>query len=495
MQLIKKPHLTTDAYKIGHAHLYEDTVELIYETLVPRTNSYFPWSNKMVVFGYEYFVYMLKKSWDEGFFSKPWLELEEDFRTIERMFDAGVYAEMTRRFHDLYLLGYLPLEIKALPEGTLVPMRVPVLSIHNTHQDFYWLPGYLETTLLANTFVTSTNASVARQFRKVAKKWADKTAEDDTFLDFQFHDFSQRGQHGDEAAVLSGLAHLTSFKGTDVIPAVVEAEALYGKNNFYGGSVLATEHSVMSAYGVDQFRAFRKLIENNPTGILSVVSDTYDYWEVVDEVLPALKDEIMARDGKLVLRPDSLSEVRTKHAPSHRIETVEEMLINTLSALFVTFGGHTNSKGYKVLDPHVGLLHGEGITLDNVDDLFAKIAEAGFSTENIVLGAGAYVYSVNSSRDSFGQALKASVAVIDGVETQIFKKPKSEAEAFKASPKGAVAVTGTSGNYERIEGLTLDEAANYEGDQLVTIFEDGILKDLTPFEEIRTRIQNDLYID
>lgn len=494
MKLTHIPHLTSDGYKVGHALLYPTGTQFIYETLVPRENSYFPWSDKMVVFGYEYFVLNLVRDWDLNFFNRPWEEIEEELTVIERMFDKKVFGLMSKRFKDLWELGYLPIKIKALPEGTLVPMRVPVLTITNTHQDFYWLVGYLETTLLANTFVTSTNATVARQFRKIGKKWADKTADDDSFLDFQFHDFSQRGQHGDEAGVLSGLAHLTSFKGTDVIPAVSEAESIWGTDNLVGATVLATEHSVMEAYGTDQFKAFGELIKNHPSGILSVVSDTYDYWEVIDEVLPHFKEEILARDGKLVIRPDSLAEHRTKYIPSHEITSVEEQMSLTLQALYVTFGGHVNSKGYKVLDSHIGLLHGEGVTLDNIDKLFAEIEKAGFSTENIVLGTGAYVYSVLSSRDSFGQALKASVAVINGKEKQIFKKPKSEKEAFKQSPKGAVIVTGDSGKYVMTQNLSLEATSTAVNDKLQTILEDGVVKELTSLEEIRETIKKELNI-
>lgn len=490
--MIKLPHLNTDGYKVGHALLYPKGTTKVYETLVPRENSYFPWSDKMVVFGYEYFANKLKAEWHMLFFDIHWDDIESDFDTIKHMFNDEVYNKMINRFKSLHELGYLPIEMKALPEGTLVPMRVPVLTITNTINEFYWLPGYLETTLLANTFVTSTNASVARQFRKIGQHYADLTADDNAYLDFQFHDFSQRGQHGDEAGVLSGLAHLTSFTGTDVVPAVAEAEYLWGTDNLVGATVLATEHSVMESYGTDQFKAYEDLIDDNPTGILSIVSDTYDYWEVIDEVLPALKDKIMARDGKVVIRPDSLAETRTKVFPGHRIESVEEQIVNTLSALYATFGGTVNSKGYKVLDPHVGLLHGEGINLDNVSKLFEAIKNAGFSTENIVLGVGAYVYSVMSSRDSFGQALKASVAIIDGEEKQIFKKPKSEKEAFKQSPKGAVAVTGESGEYKLVQQLSLEEASNYEGNKLKTIFVDGVIPNITKLETIRETIKSEL---
>lgn len=487
---MNKPYLNTDGYKVGHAMLYPKGTQFVYETLVPRDNTYFPWDDKMVVFGYEYFVYKLVKDWSVNFFDKPWEQLEPDFKIIRSMFGTeNVYKEMVRRFKALHEHQRLPIEIKLLPEGSLVPMRVPVFTIKNTHPDFFWLPGYLETTLLANTFVTSTNASIARQFRKIGDIYAELTADSKDFLDFQFHDFSQRGQHGDQAAVLSGLAHLTSFNGTDVIPAVVEARDIWGEE--VGGTILATEHSVMEAYGTDQEEAYEQLLAENPNGILSVVSDTYDYWEVIDEVLPALYDNIMRREGKLVIRLDSLAEERKDH---DRIETPQQLVVETLKALWETFGGTTNSKGFKVLDSHVGVLHGKGVTLDNIELFMKDIKEAGFSTENVVFGIGAYNYSLMSSRDSFGQALKASVAIINGVEKHIFKKPKSEAEAFKASPKGAVIVKGESSSYEVVDRLTIEEAELSDENQLKLFFKDGwLVRPTTSILQVRDRIKGELY--
>ena len=505
------PHLDTDFYKVSHVMKNENSslkkmtpslhplgITHLYETLTPRENSYFPYSEKMTVYGYEFFVENLVKNWQENFFDKTEEEIISDFDVVNMMAGQEVYSKFLPQMIDLHRLGYLPLEIKALPEGMLAPMRVPVLSIVNTHPTFYWLPGYLETTLLANTFVTSTVASYAREFRKLGKKYANLTADSDEYLDFQFHDFSQRGQHGDEAGILAGIAHLTSFKGSDQIPAVKTLMDFYkdtDKNEVIGASVVATEHSVMESlagqFGTNkqgQIDAFESLIERNPSGILSIVSDTYDYWEVIDEVLPTLKNSIISRNGKLVIRPDSLTETRSK-TPNHRIETVNEQLVESLKSLYETFGGTINSKGYKVLDQHIGLLHGEGITLDNLEGLFIAIEKSGFSTENIVLGVGAYTYSVKPSRDDFGQALKASSAVIGGVDIQIFKQPKSEKEAFKRSPKGAVSIHGTSGNYRMIEGLSIKESRTDSENQMSTILKDGKLSPKTPLSVIRSRIQ------
>jgi len=488
------PLLMTDAYKIGHQLLYPKGTQVVYSTLTPRINSYFPWNDKMVVFGYEAFFKKLKIMFDEGFFSRDKYEVvAEAIETISDVMGEDVAHRVTEKFEALHDLGYLPIRVRALPEGTLVPMQVPVLTIENTDPDFYWLPGYLETSLLSETFVTSTVASMAREFKKVGLHYATLTSDviediyTTTFLDFQFHDFSERGQHGNEAAKLSGMAHLTSFKGTDVLQSVDHIKKVFdvSSDEVVGGSVLATEHSVMEVLGTNQLEAYRSLIKENPNGILSVVSDTYDYWEVVNQVLPALKDEIMARDGKLVIRPDSLDDVG-------------QGLVDTLNSLWSTFGGTVNSKGYRVLDSHIGLLHGEGVTLDNIDGYMLKIARNGFSTENVVFGVGAYVYSVLASRDSFGQALKATAAVVDGEEREVFKDPKTKTESFKKSLRGRVSVHGDSGNYMVFDKLNSNQVETDTENKMRVIFdpEQGVNGDvITPLSKIRYRISKDIVID
>lgn len=503
-----KPYLATDFYKVSHAMrrldkpaLHPESIEYIYEVLTPRQNSFFPYDDKMVVFGYEFFVARLLNDWQKEFFDKEWEDIKQDFYVFFEMSNSSVYRSMVEKLKKLHDLGYLPLEIRSLPEGSLVPMRVPVLSIRNTDPDFYWLPGFLETTLLANTFVTTGTASVARQFRKIAEYYGDISAENNNYIDFQFHDFSQRGQHGDDAAVLSGIGHLSSFKGTDAVPAVYELLKVYGDltpEELIGGSVVATEHSIMESlggeFGTDkegQLKAYESLIDRNPNGVISVVSDTYQYWDVIDYVLPKLKEKIMARDGKLVIRPDSLDEYRK--ATGQTIKSTEDQLVTTLQALYDTFGGHVNSKGYKVLDQHIGLIHGEGITLDNIRPMFDAILNAGFSAENIVFGLGAYVYSVKVSRDDFGQALKATNCVIDGKEKVIFKAPHSKKEAFKRSPHGAVSIHGNSGEYYMIENLTMEEAANDEDNQMTLLYSPKYGNRVTSLKDIRQKILHELY--
>jgi len=501
------PLLQTDIYKVSHMMLYPEGTQYVYETLTPRKNSYFPWNDKMTVFGYELFFHRLHARFQKEFFDLPVEDaVNPVVDTIAEVLNQDVADKIKPQFVNLHELGYLPLRVQSLPEGVLVPMQVPVLTIENTDPNFYWLPGYLETSLLSDTFVTSTVASTTRQFKVSGYKSAYKNApsanllthvteaisaseEDGTlsnvnkatntsidYMDFQFHDFSERGQHGNEAALLSGIAHLTSSHGTDIIQAVNYVRDNYpDKNNLVGASVLATEHSVMEAYGTDQFKAYETLLKNNPNGILSVVSDTYDYWEVINDVLPSLKELNLSRDGKLVIRPDSLDDVK-------------QGLIDTLDSMWNTFGGTINTTGMKVLDSHIGLLHGEGVSLDNIDEYFDAITGAGYSPENIVFGVGAYVYSVQASRDSFGQALKATSVTINGVEKKVFKDPKTVSESFKKSLKGRVRVTKDGNTYKVVDDLLTSEVGENE---LKTIYDpkNGVTESITtPFEVIRNRI-------
>lgn len=531
------PLLKSDAYKFSHMMLYPKGTQTVYETLTPRVNSFFPWSNKMTSFGYHLFFSRLEQDFKENFFDLPWADVDAEVRpAVAESLGADNADQIMVQFKALHDLNYLPLKVSALPEGTLVPMQVPVMTIENTHPDFYWLPGYLETLLLSETFVTSTVASMARIFRSIGQKYADLSADNDAYLDFQFHDFSQRGQHGNDAAMLSGIAHLTSFKGTDIIQAPAEIRKHYrdGHDVLIGGSVLATEHSVMESFGTDQFAAYRQLIEATPNGILSIVSDTYDYWEVVNKVLPELKDEILARDGKVVIRPDSDtmpveltddSVVLTKDGwmsmsaandakdlivlPTGRVltkdgladfepavddsmDTVSELLLATMYSMADTFGVSINSKGYKVLDPHIGILHGEGVTLDTVADYFDAITNAHFSAENIVFGVGAYVYSVLVSRDSFGQALKATSVTINGVEKPVFKNPKTASEGFKKSRKGRVQVIyDENGDYMVRDGFTAETLPAFN--LLRVIYNDGFPQATNPsFTDLRQKIKDTL---
>lgn len=301
--------LLTDFYKWSHFEQYAPNTELVYSTLTPRSNKYFPVANEVVVFGLQAFFKKLNEEFNENFFNQPKDGVIELYKKIQEksLSNPNPKTDHVEALHDL---GYLPIEVRALPEGSLAPIRVPVMTIQNTLPEFFWVTNFLETYLSANTWQSMTSATLSHQYRKLLDKHAIDTTGSTEGVDFQAHDFSMRGMSSLESAVSSGAAHLISFKGTDTIPAIWYLMEYYNAdldNEFIAGSIPATEHSVMCSYGeTNEFDLFKRLItEVYPSGFFSVVSDTWDFWKVVTEYLPALKAEIMNRDGRVVIRPDS----------------------------------------------------------------------------------------------------------------------------------------------------------------------------------------------
>lgn len=311
---IVPPTLLCDFYKTSHKNAYPKDTTKIYSTLTPRTNKYMPMATGAVVFGIQSFVIKyLIEYFNTYFFGRP---KEEVVAEYERYMKYSLFIQEPDSSHiaELHDLGYLPLEVKALKEGTVAPIQVPVLTIENTHDDFYWLTNYFETIMSNEIWLPMTSATFAYEMRKMLDDFAVKTTGSTTGVEFQCHDFSMRGMSSLESAMASGAGHLLSFVGTDTIPAIAFLEYYYGANieeETVGTSIPATEHSVMTALtptdgSRDERDAFKHLItEVFPNGFVSLVSDSYDFWKVVEETIPSLYDEIMNRDGKVVIRPDS----------------------------------------------------------------------------------------------------------------------------------------------------------------------------------------------
>lgn len=300
--------------------MYPEGTTKIYSNLTPRS-SRIPGIKGIVVFGIQAFILKyLIEDWDENFFGKginpmsfSSIESEREFcikpymRTIEACLGKGTITQ--EHLEKLWDLQYLPLRIKALPEGTICPIGVPCLTITNTVDHAYWLVNYLETLLCCSTWQAMTSATIAFEYKKLLTKYALETTGSTDFVQWQGHDFSMRGMSSLESACHSGGGHLLSFTGTDTIPAISWLESYYAADvteELVGASVPATEHSVM-CMGTkdDELGTFRSLLAKYPTGILSVVSDTWDLWLVLTKLLPALRDDILKRDGRLVIRPDS----------------------------------------------------------------------------------------------------------------------------------------------------------------------------------------------
>lgn len=312
----------TDSYKLSHKGFMNSGTSLIYSNLTPRSDKYFTahnpeYDHKMVFFGLQHFIkdYLIKE-WNESFFDKPKHSVIGKFK---RLIDAylGKGAVPVDHFEELHDLGYLPIAIKALPEGARVNIGVPVLTIENTHKKFAWLTNYLETVMSSELWKPSTTATIIAEYRKLVNRYAQETTGSLDGTEFQLHGFEFRGMSGRHDAAINGAAFLLSSCGTDTVPALELIENSYHTNiddTFIATSVPASEHSIacLGTAVEGELDSYRRWItESYPSGIVSLVSDTYDYWKVLTEYLPELKQDILSRPqndlglSKVVIRPDS----------------------------------------------------------------------------------------------------------------------------------------------------------------------------------------------
>lgn len=484
--MITTPILFKDFYKVDHRRQYPEGTEVVYSNLTPRV-SRIPGVDKVVVFGIQAFVQeFLVEAFDDWFFS---LNKDDAVSIYKRRMDTslGKGAVPIEHLEALHDLGYLPVRLKALPEGTLCPLRTPVLTITNTDKRFFWLPNFLETLLSCQLWHPMTSATIAHQYRKTLDRYAAETSDIPEFVDWQGHDFSMRGATSVASAMASGAGHLLSFTGTDTIPAIDFLEEYYeadAEKELIGGSVPATEHAVMCLGGKEtEEETFRRLIEQvYPTGIVSIVSDTWDFWKVLTETLPKLKKSILARDGKVVIRPDSGDPVEILcGARMNPVAGRSPEQKGAVEILWDLFGGTVNSKGFKQLDPHIGIIYGDSITHERCEEICRRLAEKKFASTNVVFGIGSYTYQY-VTRDTLGFAMKATYGVIKGATIDLYKAPKTDS-GTKNSAKGLLRVE---------EDLSLTECctpAQEQGGELRTVFEDGEVFNTESLSTIRARLK------
>lgn len=491
--MIKNPLLLTDFYKTIHHMAYAPNTTKLVSYWTPRMTRK-EGMNEVVMFGLQAFIkkYLIEY-FNENFFNRPKHDVILEYVDTIELTMGKDYADAThiRKLHDL---GYLPIQIRALKEGTLAPIKCPMIEITNTHPDFAWLVNYLETFMSCHIWQPMTSATIAHNYRKIINKYFDMTCDDNVDRTKACGDFSMRGFSSVESAELSGSGHLLSFTSTATIPAILFLEEYYnadlGQVHVASGTP-STEHSVMCSYGKEgEYDSYRHLInEVFPKGPLSIVSDTYDYWRIITDLLPQLKEDIMNREGKIIIRGDSGDPVKIicgdpeadKNDPAYK---------GTVELLWDIFGGTINSKGYKVLDPHIGTIYGDSITIERCAEMCKLLEAKGFAVSNCVFGIGSYTYQFNT-RDTFGFALKATHAIVDGVERQIFKEPKTDTGNFKKSQRGMCVVSktfsddlGININFE--DGLTIEQANELESINLLeSVFKDGELLRDQSLSEIR----------
>ncbi|WIV79068.1 nicotinamide phosphoribosyltransferase [Salmonella phage NJ12] len=582
--------LNADAYKSGHIYQYPSATEYLMFNLTPRSDKWFnsPLAiDGVVAFGIQRFVkdYLIDH-WNATFFERDKKEAIDEILEVMNgvLGKDAIGREHWEALHDL---GYLPVEVYAVEEGTVVPMRVPMIVFQNTVSGFHWVAGYLEDAFSAEIWKACTIATIALHYKRICKKWADLTCDNALHLPYQCHDFAMRGMSGFTDDAFNAVGHLTSFKGTDSFPAVYTAKRIYGQ--YYpisdiGGSVPATEHSVMCANIaweggnelIEEERRFkgelqtfrRFLTETYPTGIASVVSDTYNFWRTVSVILPELRKEIMERDGKLVIRPDSGDPVHivTGYKAIHlecakkayyehlskleasdtmlnavlnmKLENINygiagwllsegyEMVVDredfevadtvmlknaymvgsanvvtrpvaeidgAIKTLYNIFGGTINSKGFKVLDEHIGLIYGDSITLERANEILKRLYEMGFASSNVVFGVGSYTYQY-MTRDTFAFAVKATLASIGGKEIMLAKDPKTDS-GVKKSAFGGVVPMWDGDKLKAVDGYgfqSFADALEHPACALRLVFSDSEQFGYTTLGDIRNNIDKQL---
>lgn len=509
--------LLTDGYKVNHHLMYPKGIEMIYSNLTPRSNKFFKEAKDgVVVFGLQYLIIKyLIEDFNTNFFNRPKAEVISEYVNRLKYFTGNEDYDHIAKLWDL---GYLPIEIKALPEGSICPIKVPMMTIKNTHKEFAWLTNYLETLISNVLWMPCTNATGARISKKQLKEHAIKTGfPEDINIDFLIHDFSMRGMNSVESSIVSGMAHLTSFVGTETIPAIWAVEKYYkadSKNELVAGTVAASEHSIECSNSVfnedgtiNERPYFDRLLSQFPTGYLSIVSDGFDFWKIIEEYLPEYKDRIMARDGRLIIRPDSgdpvdiicglrSNENYTCYQEGDKYYCVKDSIVKEISEgqyygayymLGKIFGWNFTNIGYKYPDTHIGLIYGDAINYERQSEIYRRLEDWNMAACNSVLARGSFV-NQHITRDSLGFAIKCTAVKINGELKPIFKHPKTD-DGTKNSLKGLIRVEFENGQYVAYDNQT--EEQEKQG-CLKTIFKDGLLVKKYTLSEIRKRINNSL---
>ena len=493
----------TDGYKIGHRRMLAPGTTKLYGTWIPRSTKHAPKGvTKIVSFGQQLTVRWLHDEFEENFFN---LSEVEAFKFAK---DMSMYLGMEfdgSHFSELHKLGYLPIRFKSLPEGIETLPNIPHMTFVNTVDGFAWLTLFLETIVSSLAWKPTTSATLALQYKRNVVEWVTKTDLTSSFLiPFLAPDFSARGLNPWDM-LSSGLGHATSFRGSDTLVVIPAARYFYGESNneVCINSVNASEHSVSTTciFTMGESQMLKYFMDQFPTGILSVVSDTFDLWKLITEYLPENKEQIMSRDGKLVIRPDSGDPVdiicgRIHYTsneqyledfvlPEYKLQDPSEK--GVIELLWDIFGGTVNEQGYKVLDPHIGAIYGDSITLDRQIEIYERLAAKGFASTNIVLGIGSFTYQFNT-RDTFGFAAKGAWFEANGVEFNIFKDPITD-DGTKKSLKGLLMVGYNDFNNPN-EYFVVTECTHEQESKglLQTIYEDGKFYNTVTLTEVRNKL-------
>ena len=584
MNFTYSPLLLCDFYKCTHAEQYPKGFTRIYSPGTPRMSRLDDISEVVYFGGQGYAKEILIKAFNEYFFNRPEDEVMTEYNhCVGNPLGRGAYGE--EKIRNLHRLGYLPIAMYAVPEGTSTKIGVPQSVFVNTHPDFAWLTNTLETSFSSYIWHIQISAEVGKRYRKIVQKYRDLTCDSNIRVASLLGDFSMRGQHCPESAMTSSAAWLLSFRNTATVPAIKWLEDNYNCNtdtDEVGAGAVSFEHStVTSNFAVDGDEISlikRALTEIYPKISFSYVSDSYNYDNLVQNIIPECRTEIMNHEGYFAVRGDSGdpievmagkeihwliseddeekeklftdrkytnrwledwcrdNEVEVDHIEyfnyngkfyqvniicnwtnergawtDNKYYYVEDFsikweeiapsmeLLGTVWALWNTFGGTINEKGFKVLDPHIRALYGDSITPQRCEAIYERLMKQGFAINNVILGVGSFSFMCLETldkdgnphynpytRDTFGYAIKATYGEDkDGKPIMIFKNPK--ALAWKKSQKGCIIVAPDGQSYT--DEHAFDEAHNDDAENLLQlVFKDGkMIKEYT-LDEVRKNI-------
>ncbi len=451
--------LMTDSYKFTHWRQYPPCTENVYSYFESRGGEW----HDVVFFGLQYYL----KRYLSG-----WVVSKEKIDEAEEL--VGLHLGSKSLFnragweHILYKHGgRLPVSIKAVPEGTVVPAHNVLMTIESTDSACYWLPNYLET-LLVQTWYGSTVATQSREMKALLLKYLRRTGTPES-VDFKLHDFGYRGVSSNETAGVGSAAHLINFKGTDTFAGVMVARKYYGEP-MAGFSIPAAEHSTITSWGRDHEEdAMRNMLTQYPTGLVAVVSDSFNVFEACEKIWGgSLYKQVLARDGVLVIRPDSGDPPTVLASGSP----------NLLSILADRFGSTTNSKGYQLLHPKVRLIQGDGVDFKMLDAVLYAMQRKGFSADNLAFGSGGGLLQ-KLNRDTLKFAFKCASVVVNGAERDVYKSPITD--HGKISKSGRMKLVRDGNSFTTVRPYDKRE------DELVEVFRDGALLRDWSFQEIRER--------
>jgi nicotinamide phosphoribosyltransferase len=451
----------TDFYKQSHYAQYPDGTTKVFSYVEARGGKY----DANVFFGLQAYI----KQYLTMPVTKQMVDQAEQI--TNNHVGPGVFNREGWDYIVNELNGKLPLSIKAVAEGTVVPVSNVLMTIENTDPNCFWLTSFVETSILRGIWYATTVATNSWSIKQVIKGWMDKTSDVPDEIAFSLNDFGSRGVSSGESAGIGGMAHLVNFEGTDNIEGSIYADMFYGAGTV-GFSIAAMEHSTVTIFGKEnEAEAFRQMMKRfgGEGKMVACVSDSYDIYNAVENIWGGeLKQEVIDMGGRVVIRPDS--------------GEIVEVVINILNILDRKFGTTTNNKGYRVLPPYIRVIQGDGVNQDSINLVLQKMQEEGFSAENVVFGSGGALLQ-QLDRDTSKFALKCSMAIVNGEEIDVFKDPVTD--TGKRSKKGEI--TLVKNDFGDFRTVRVTEVGDQEV-MLQEVYRDGKLLIDQSFEEIRNNV-------